>query len=213
MRKAVAAADVDLAKEGCAPNLTLIVTDDGQALIAGLAKAHPKLFGLLSALEMDSLRKSPGPAWSWHVTQPKRADGAPVVRDGAGSPSAFVVQGAKLSRLGSPIRQEVDAGFVVLDVESIDGLTLKQIGDFAVMRALVPTRDAQNERFGYDSILNLFKDDDTPEGLTPFDREYLAAVYRGGNGFTYNQKTKQIAQDVERGEQSADLGDDTNGTP
>ena len=78
MRDAVRDADVDLAPENCAPNLTLIVTDDGRALIAGMAKANARLFERLTAQEMGKLRENPGPVWSWHNTQTKRADGGPV---------------------------------------------------------------------------------------------------------------------------------------
>ena len=202
MRKAVAEADVDLAPEDCAPNLTLIVTDDGRALVAGLAKADGRLFRTLSTQDMGRLRENPGPVWAWHVTQIKRADGGSVTQeDGTGS--GVMVRGAVMSRLSSSVRQEISGGFVVLDLDAIDGFTLKQIAHFAVMRGLAPTREAQNGKFGFESILNLFGGGQVTDGLTSFDREYLASVYRGGNGFTYSQKTRQVARDVARNEPNA----------
>ena len=200
MRDAVRDADVDLAPENCAPNLTLIVTDDGRALIAGMAKANARLFERLTAQEMSKLRENPGPVWSWHNTQTKRADGGPVSEGEVGR--AVIVRGAVMSRLSSPVRKEINGGFVVLDLDSIDGFTLKQIAEFAVMRGLAQTRDGQSGKFGFESILNLFVDGKPTEGLTSFDREYLSSIYRGGNGFTYAQKTRQVAQDVARKENS-----------
>ena len=109
-----------------------------------------------------------------------------------------MVQGAKMSRLASPIRMDVSLGFVVIGTAAIDGLEVGQIADFTVMRGLAPTRDPRRGAVGYDSILELFAAEASVDRLTEFDKTYLSALYSGGNGFTYAQKTRQIAGQVDR---------------
>ena len=198
MRATIAEAGVDLAAEGCGANLTLIVADDAGELIERLSQESPSLFAGLSAHDMRQLASAPGPAWSWHTTEPKRADGAPVVRNTGGASDTYMVQGAKMSRLTSPIRMDVSLGFVVIGTAAIDGLEVGQIADFAVMRGLAPTRDPRGGAVGYESILELFAAEAPVERMTEFDKAYLSALYSGGNGFTYAQKTRQIAGQVDR---------------
>lgn len=198
MRESIAEAGVELEREGCGANLTLIVADDGAALIDSLAQKSPLLFTSLTAQDIRNLTAAPGPVRAWQATEPKRADGAPVVRNSGGGSDTYFVQGAKMSRLSSPIRMDVSLGFVVIDTAAIDGLEVRQIADFAVMRGLAPTRHPTTESVGYRSILDLFSDTGRPDGLTEFDRIYLHALYSGGNGLTYAQKTKQIAGQVDR---------------
>lgn len=198
MRTTIAEAGADLAAEGCGANLTLIVADDGGELIASLALKSPRLFASLSAQDMHQLTSAPGPVWSWHTTEPKRADGAPVVKNTGGASDTYMVQGARMSRLTSPIRMDVSLGFVVIGTAAIDGLEVGQIADFAVMRGLAPTRDPRGGAVGHESILELFTAETPVERMTEFDKTYLSALYSGGNGFTYAQKTRQIAGQVDR---------------
>ena len=148
MRTTIAEAGVDLAAEDCGANLTLIVADDGSELIDRLALESPPLFASLSAQDIHQLTSAPGPVWSWHTTEPKRADGAPVVRNSGGGSDTYMVQGAKMSRLASPIRMDVSLGFVVIGTAAIDGLEVGQIADFTVMRGLAPTRDPRRGAVG-----------------------------------------------------------------
>lgn len=193
MRADISTAGVDLAPKGCNPNLTVIVTDSGAELIKELSKSSPVLFEALSGRDMYLLKASPGPAWSWHTIEPRRADGGPVAKSDVGGSKSYTVMGATMSRLSSTVRQDITAGIVVLEVGALDGLTVRQIAGFAVMRGLSSTRKPQTDRLGYETILSLFENGGSATEMTDFDRSYLAALYSGGNGFTFDQKTRQIA--------------------
>lgn len=205
MREDVHAVGGDLAPEGCDPNLTVIVAEDGAALIDGLARKGPKMFGSMSSSEITGLRRSLGPAWVWHTTQPRRADGGPVqmleqVSLGSGPPQhvskgAYAVPGASLSRLSSPVRQDTVLAFVVFSREGIEGKTLTQIADFGAVHGLAGIRAASSESADLPSITSLFSAD-APDEWTEFDRAFLSGLYSGSNGLTYNQKTRQIAHAV-----------------
>ncbi|MXP45652.1 hypothetical protein, partial [Allopontixanthobacter sediminis] len=67
---------------------------------------------------------------------------------------------------------------------------------FAVMRGLSSTRNPQTHRIGYETILSLFEGGGAVAEMAGFDRAYLSALYSGSNGFTFDQKTRQIAQKV-----------------
>ena len=207
MRADVQAVGVGLAPEGCRPNLTVIVTDDGAALVEGLSRKAPDMFGYMSASEKTTLRRSPGPAWVWQTTHVKRADGGPVqmleqISLGSGPPQhvskgAYAVPGASLSRLSSSVRQDTGLAFIVLSRAAIEGKSITQIADYGVLRGLAGTRPGSGDAAGTQSIAALFATP-SPEEWTDFDRAYLASLYSGTNGLTYRQKTREIAQDVAR---------------
>lgn len=209
MRENIGEAGQALAAEGCTPNLTLIFTDDGQQLIQELISKSPRIFGLLTAHEIGKLKSAPGPSWAWHATVAKRADGGPVA-DPTGIPpgpkpkGSYSVPNASLSRLSSPVRRDIEAAFVVITVDAISGLTVRQLADYATLRGLSVSPNLIAREILDDSILSLFddrtNDRDPVDQLTSFDRAYLSGVYSGSAGLTYRQKTKLIAQAIERSE-------------
>ena len=196
---------VELAPEDCDPNLTMIVTDDGAALVDGLARKAPTMFGYMTSSQITGLRRSEGPAWVWQTTEPKRADGAPIQRLeqislGSGPPQhvskgAFAVPNASLSRLSSSVRRDTGLAFVVLSRAAIEGKSVTQLADYTVLRGLAGTRPGSGDAAGTQSIAALFATP-SPEEWTEFDRAYLTSLYSGTNGLTYRQKTREIAQDV-----------------
>ena len=205
MRADVQAVGAELAPEGCHPNLTLIVTEDGAALVDGLARKAPTMFGFMTSSQITGLRRSEGPAWVWQATQPKRADGGPVqmldqISLGSGPPhhvskGAYAVPNASLSRLSSPVRRDTGLAFVVLSRAAIEGKSITQLADYGVLRGLARTNQDSGDAAGTQSIAALFATP-SPEEWTEFDRAYLTSLYSGTNGLTYRQKTREIAQDV-----------------
>ena len=198
---------VEPAPEDCDPNLTMIVTEDGGALVDGLARKAPTMFGYMTSSQITGLRRSEGPAWVWQTSQPKRADGGPVqmiseISYGPGQPphhistkGAYAVSNASLSRLSSSVRRDTGLAFVVLSRAAIEGKSVTQLADYSVLRGLAGTRPGSGDAAGTQSIAALFAVP-SPEEWTEFDRAYLTSLYSGTNGLTYRQKTREIAQDV-----------------
>ncbi len=198
-----------LAALRCDPNLSVFVASGGGRFVTGLFERNPRLFDDLELHARERLLASKGPVWAWKLTSAHRRDGGPVqmvssLQFSASEPLRPVARGAYLAtdvehgRLISPVRRDVDASFVVVDAAQVDGLTLQQIADFAVFAGLAPVdTNRADAAAGAPSILTLFADRARGRAgeaeLTAFDRAYLSGLYAGGTGYSYAQKTLQIA--------------------
>ena len=198
---------------GCTPNLTVIVADHGDDVIAALRKKLPNLFAAMTAPEMSRLSRSPGPVWNWYALDPKRRDGGPVEAIGmiAFGPSdsprpvssgAYIASNVNLSRLSMPVRLDLTLSFVVLDSGSIYGLTARQIGDAAAMLGLSMIDIRRIDSLRHNSVLQLLRDRasnaDRIRGLTDFDRAFLAGLYSGEPGQSSDRQLALIASRVLR---------------
>lgn len=197
-------ADIPVAKSRCKPNLLIAVADDPHAFIAALRKDYPAAFDMMTPRQKQAVETAPGPAIAWRTIAPQRADGGPVVYGSpvAGSGSAYMVPGAVMSRLSSPVRQDITTAYVVLDAAAIDRVTLAQLGGYAAMLGLTgiaPDRADPASR----SILSLFEDRaegrTSPPEETDFDRAYLTGLYSGSAGLPAAGTARRIARSIRTG--------------
>lgn len=194
-------------KAGCKPNLTIVMADDGAAFVNALRRKQPTFFDSMPLHDRMRLLASAGPSWTWQSTAPKRRDGGPVAAsDIPGSRSPYIVPNAEMSRLSVPVRQDIDLAFVVIDRRKAVGLSLGQIADYAAMAGLAAIRTDRPVKLGRASILTMFDDvaasqPARPE-MTDFDIAYLTGLYSGQSGFSSDQKSAVMAQQVERSEKA-----------
>jgi hypothetical protein len=195
------------AAAGCEPNLTLIVAENGAETLASLRKKRPLAFAAMSNAELLRLRRSHGPVWNWYSVDPKRADGGPVEHmsmisfDGGPptpiSPDAYIVSNASMSRLTAPVRLDLTLSFIILDKNSLDGLTLAQVADFSAMLGLSMINYERAASLRQPSILQLFAKgkpaESAVEAVTSFDVAYLKGLYAGEAGLTSDRRTARIA--------------------
>lgn len=163
---------------GCRANLVLMIVPDGAQELAALHRSSPQLFETLTVPERRDLLASPGPARAWHVTSMRSRDGFRIPQaESLDRPPATTMWSAH-SKIYLAVRQDIDASFVLLDSAAVKGKTLVQLADYATMRGLARTQVPEGDAAGLDTILTLFASDGVPpEGLTHFDRAYLAALY------------------------------------
>lgn len=207
VRDNIVAAGATVGEPGCGPNAIVIFIYEPQKLIEGFGKALPEFFQ--SPAELKTLASRARPVSSWHVTDMKSRDGAPLEKvtqvDVAGSslPSdAYVVRNAGVSRLYSNVREDMRLGFVVVDAEAIPGKSLRQLADLVTMHLLLDVRpDAGAHDPG--SILSLF--DARAEGAEPplrmsqVDRAVLSGFYGlEKNNYTDKQQRRRIAKEAAR---------------
>ena len=199
-------------KAGCSPNLTVIVADHGDDVIAALQKRMPNLFAAMTAPEMARLKRRRGPVWNWYALDPKRRDGGPVEQirmisfgptdpPRPVSPGAYIASNASLSRLTMPVRLDLTLSFVVLDSASIYGLTARQIGDSAAMLGLSMIDFGRVGSLHHSSVLQLLQDrghGGRIRGLTEFDIAYLTGLYSGEPGQSSDRQFASIAARVVR---------------
>lgn len=174
---------------GCHPNIAVVAADDGADFVALLRRHRPDLFEDMELPARRAIDRQPGPVRTWQVIEPRGSDGRPLERVSYvslnGGPGMYIgatraLTTISLSRLTQPVRQDLSLVFVVLDRSILEGLTLRQIADYAAMRAFARTRTIASTDGR--SILSLLEDRDAdrtpaPE-LTDWDIAYLTGLYR-----------------------------------
>jgi len=76
-----------------------------------------------------------------------------------------------------PTRTDIQLSVIVVDIPAIDGMSAKQLADYATMRGLAKTKPVTGDS-AYSTILSLFDPDGGhPAELTDFDLGYLRSIY------------------------------------
>jgi hypothetical protein len=182
---------VDTGREGCQPNIAVIATDDAGALAAALTEARRRAFRTgatgtdRGGAALRDFVETERPVRWWQTSLPidsrtgQRAVRAPGVCRGecrgVGDFAPIVVVDSA-SLLRSTIIDNLQRAIVIIDVDDIQNVSLAQLADYVAMVSLAQI-DPNAQTEGYASILNVFAMPDTAEGLTEWDRAYLAGLY------------------------------------
>ena len=169
-----------LAEEGdCDPNLVVAIVDDSGAYLADLVERRGYLFRDMDPADRNDMLTEPGPFRVWHQVAPRTRDGIRVGRsENLVTPPETGMWQAH-SRIYRPVRHDITYALVLMNKDSVQGLTLRQIADFATLRALATEfPDGAGDRSG--TMLNLFAAPESrPEELGEFDRAWLTRLYEG----------------------------------
>jgi hypothetical protein len=188
---------------GCRPNVVIIFATDAPALASALVEADRRAFHLgVGALDrgktaLEAFQTSEAPVRWWHVSMPviggthQRAVRLP------GDSGRIYVPGEGLVNKGRPISDELNKVIIVVDADRLGGANLRQLGEYLSLVALAQV-DPDGETQGLDTVLNVFSDP-TIEGLTPWDRTYLRALYRApSERIDSNDQVYSIIHNVRR---------------
>ncbi len=169
-----------LASEGdCDPNLLIAIVDDSRAYLEDLMDRRGYLFRDMSPADREAMLDDAGASGVWHQTAAHTRDGIRVGRRDnlAQIPEAGMWQAH--SRIYRPVRHDITYALVLLNREDVRGTTLRQLADYATLRALA-TEFPEEAGAAQASMLTLFvAGAQRPEELTPFDRAWLARLYEG----------------------------------
>lgn len=168
---------------GCAPDVIVFFTTDGQDLAASLVENEPALFRPpgrigtnLGLAALDKFATSERPVRWWHVSMPVDArTGQPAIRLPQ-SDRVPVISVAGPSRLHSGIRDAMRRAIIIVDSTKLSGTTWQELGDYLAFVSLAQIDPGANPS-GFDSILNLFRNPAGYTGLTDWDRSYMRALY------------------------------------
>ena len=193
-RVSTVAEDVGLkpGEPGCAPNVIIIASTSPDALAAELVQDRRRAF-LMGGPGMDRGRaaldafvNSDQPVRWWQVSMPTNVDtGAPAVRlpgDCQGTCSSAadfapvnrVVAG---SRLALPIIDNLFRTVIILDVDQVSRVSIRQLADYLAMISLTQV-DPDADTGAYVSVLNVFDDPASTDGLSDWDEAYLHGLYQ-----------------------------------
>lgn len=189
-------AGIQLAGDGCHPNVAILFVDDGAEQIAEFRKSFPRLFGDLTPADIRKVIAQPGPVHAWWVAQTVNSEGLRANAIGAtgGAANAPTLRVSTSSILVLPSRRDVRFAVIIIERKALVGLSLVQIADYVAMRTLAGARPADGE-----TILSLFKPGATPPAqMSGFDRSYLKSVYEGQGNQRAGTKLDQIARSISR---------------
>ncbi|WP_166041606.1 hypothetical protein [Sphingosinicella sp. YJ22] len=202
-----------VAGANCAPNLFVVVTRDKRAFVETLARRRPESFAMMTALQIRRLARSPGPAVAWQLEGMVDSDGIPLYWDS--DLNAYRNQSFDAaSRIRATSRLAFDAAILVVETESLDGLTPIQLGDYAAMRLLAKVDPARLPASTPPTILNVLT---TPMGspvpitMTNWDLAFLRGLYGVAPNVYVSGQRSDIARRVLRDVDSAaaqELGED-----
>lgn len=177
IRQVAGAAKIDAGREGCSPNLLLIVVADKTAIIEGMRKTRESYLYGVSRDQQRRLENSLKPYAAWQIRDVIGADGVPLRRDGDGFPRLFTT--AAPSRLRMPTKPRVLGSVVIVETRALRNVSTRQLADFALVRALMPADMAKRDP-PPSSVLSLFNPGVTAEGgpqsLTWWDLAFLKSL-------------------------------------
>lgn len=207
IRDNIAAVGGKLEAPGCKPNALAIFIDQPNELIAALHEEEPHLFNM-EPREFDNFARRPGPIWSWHVTDLRGRDGEQLAQGKSGVNDFAVVKNAAASRLYTNIREDMLAGFVVVDRPKTVGKSLRQIADLLTMHLLLDVKPDAGSR-DKASILSLFEprgdNEALPARFSSFDKGALTGFYtQRENNRTARQQQLNIASAIAKAEKDDD---------
>lgn len=172
--------DLPVGEPGCSPNVVIIATDDASALARALVERSPNAFrpyyagSSRSHRDLNLFIETDRPVRWWHVVLPVRVDsGTPAARL-PGEVEAPRIRGNGL--LSTPIRNELRRAYVIIDINKVEHLTLRQLSDYVAMVAFAQI-DPDAEVGSFSTVLNVLADPAGVQEMTDWDRAYLAGLY------------------------------------
>ena len=185
----------------CTPNLFVLFVEDGRAEVRKLARGGSAGIRGQSLADVDRIAGEPGRARAWSEVETRSRDGD---RPSHAPNDPAVLQVATSTRLSSPVRRDILSATVLIDRDAVAGRDLRQVADYAAMRALTGARLSGSA--SESSILALFTPDgdaDAPPGLTGFDRSYLEGLYAGRGDLSSSMKRQSIVAHMVQGRAGA----------
>jgi hypothetical protein len=162
------------APEGCRPNIHVIFSNDGDALMQALKRKYPAIVSAQPTRKIDELMQSKKPVRWWYATKIEGANGEPVI-DGR-------VYRYTSSLISSSIEIDLTSTVIIVDINQSNGYPLESVASYISMVAFAQINGATQEATSSTSILGMFSDTRPRiaalRNLTVWDRAYLHALYQ-----------------------------------
>ncbi|WP_206244959.1 hypothetical protein [Novosphingobium terrae] len=186
-------------KAGCHPNIVIVIAKDARKELERLSHDDGAARSLgMEVKDLVRLADTPGPAYVATITAMRGKDGAQPHVGTLTRKDETELIGHDVSIIDQPARYDITAVLMVLESSATLGKTLQQIADYAAFRTLSDLNGDATETI-VPSILTLFRDKAPAQGLTDYDRAYLAGLYRGSSAMTANARVEEITSAFMRG--------------
>jgi hypothetical protein len=183
LRQVAAAVGMTPAPGRCVPNLYVLVGRDKKEIIEGLKRQFPTLLSGLPGSAVRDLIDLPGPVASWQILDRVGADGMPLSSarmSNDATPIRVVSTVGSPSRLAHLTKVKFVATLIVVEARALNGVTTRQLADYAAMRTFAGTDPARKGQLPARSILSLFSPatpGDAPPSVTWWDFAFLKSLY------------------------------------
>jgi hypothetical protein len=199
MRAVAAAAGIPVGKASCRTNIVVVLTEDKADFIKRAALKRSYIFPQAwSGSQIRALERDPAPAVAWTIEEEISSDGKGFDYHGESAINRTV---GFASRLRPPARPRSLASVLVIQADALDGLSTRQLADYAAMRTFVHTDPALIKGSSTQTILTLL---DTPMGqpvpltVTTWDLSFLKSFYSSHlNSFAEYQRS-EMARSMRR---------------
>lgn len=170
---------LEIGEPGCAANILILGTDDGNALASTLVDYRPAVFrpgwggASRSVRQLERFQQSGAAVRWWHVALPIVTEtGQIAVRLPGGDPPR--IPGGSLIR--TSVHNDLTRAIIIVDFERASSLTFEQLSDYIAMVAFAQV-DPDADMSGFSSVLNVFTDPTAATGITNWDMAYLNGLY------------------------------------
>lgn len=182
----------------CRINLLIVAAPDKVAFVKSLGRKHAYMFGDQSPAEVRRILAQPGSAIAWQVEGMLNADGHPVMLT-QGIPVNRTTHAG--SRITAPARTYIAGAVVVFDSKGLEGLTIMQVADYALMRSFSKVDVARLDKTSAPTILRALDagaDEEVPVTLTQWDFAFLKGLYSGANNLYAPSQKSDIRREIEK---------------
>jgi hypothetical protein len=179
---------------GCAPNIFVVMTDNGDATSRALVRARPREFRIRASgvdagsAALETFQNSGARIRWWHISLPVNSDtGMPIIRLPGQFPFSVqrIESPADLGAYGNPVepsrinersRDDLMQVIIIVEMAAFDEANFNQVSDYVSMAALAQIDPETSPPTP--SILHLFDTTRAQEpSLTRWDRAYLESLY------------------------------------
>ncbi|MEO5706684.1 MAG: hypothetical protein ABIT10_12280 [Alteraurantiacibacter sp.] len=178
---------------GCAANVIVAFVPEPQQEFRELVAARHQIVVGLTQDDRNRVARTQGPVLAWYLVANRTDTG----EGRNGRPPTF--ESTQTSRLNAGMRRDMVLSVVMIDSDLLTDLDALALADYATMRALARTRPVDQDGNATGTVLALFDDPVlAPQGLTAFDRAYLASLYDGRADLPGQYALRDIDERMER---------------
>jgi hypothetical protein len=151
------------APDGCRPNIHVVFSNDGDALMAALRRKYPAIINRQPIPKIDELMQSKKPVRWWYATEGRQT-------------------GNVSSLISTNFEIDLKSTVIIVDINQSNGYPLESVASYISMVAFAQINGSTQEAASNSSILGMFNNDkpriEALRNLTIWDRAYLHALYK-----------------------------------
>jgi hypothetical protein len=151
------------APDGCRPNIHVVFSNDGDALMAAFKRRYSAIISAQPLRKIDELMQSKKPVRWWYATEGRQT-------------------GNVSSLISTNFEIDLTSTVIIVDINQSNGYPLESVASYISMVAFAQINGATQEATSSTSILGMFSDTRPRiaalRNLTVWDRAYLHALYQ-----------------------------------